>query len=292
MERSGINMFRIIALAVLAAIFAPHALADEIVLRADAPIVEVTVNGKPARMLVDPFLPDLMVFNPDTQARLGVRPVPMLNARAVFDDTSIRARLARPKLVFANGKSSRAFAGLFGERWSERPDVDGAMGPGVLPYDRVRVVLREGAGGTVQTWRLVKREMWAIIQPVAGANAQVGFSLSRAQTVLNRPLARAMDEARLLSLTGEVQQQRFFLGLTTTVQMAHTDARVAGRPMGVTIARTDAPLAGAADVDVITVTASAGEPQRKTVTLGMNALAGCYEFVWERAAGTLSLRCD
>lgn len=283
---------RILLTALVLVLCTGAARADEIVLRADAPIVEVTVNDKRARMLIDPTLPDMMVFNPDTQTRLGVRPVPMVGARAVFDDASIRARLARPRLVFANGKSSRAFTGLFGEKWTERTDVDGAMGPGVLPYDRVRMVLRDGEGGTVQTFRLPKREMWSFPQTLAGEEAFVLFSFMRTETMVNRPLARAMDEARLLHLTGEVQQRRFFLGLTTSVQMAQTDERVAGRPMGVTIARTDAPLAGAEDVDIITVTASTDAPQRKAVTLGRNALEGCYEFIWERAAGTLSLRCD
>lgn len=280
----------LIALCIGAGVAQAHA--DEIVLRADAPIVDVMVNGKPARMLVDPMLPEMMVFNPDTQARLAVRPVPMVNARAVFDDASVRARIARPRLVFANGKSSRAFTGLFGERWSERADVDGAMGPGVLPYDRVRIVLRDGAGGTVQTWRLPQREFWAVTQTIAGEEARVGFSLNHNETMVNRPLARAMDEARLLTLTGDVQRRRFFLGLTTTVQTARTEERAAGRPMGAVLARTDAPLAGNADVDIVTVTASAETPQRRTVTLGLNALEGCYEFVWARAAGTLSLRCD
>ncbi|MDZ4775814.1 MAG: hypothetical protein SGJ23_03410 [Alphaproteobacteria bacterium] len=285
-------MLRHIVLAALAAAFAAGAHADEIVLRVDSPIVEITVNDKPARMLVDPTLPDMMVFNPDAQARLGVRPVPMVNARAVFDDASIRARVARPKLVFANGKSSRAFTGLFGEKWSERGDVDGAMGPGVLPYDRVRIILRDGAGGTTQTFRLPKREFWSFPQTIAGEEANVLFSLSRQETMVNRALARSLDEARLLTLMGDVQQRRFFLGLTTTVQMAHANQLVAGRPMGVTIARTDAPLAGSNDVDVVTVTATAEQPQKRAVTLGRNALSDCYEFVWERAAGTLSLRCD
>lgn len=273
-------------------VFTSGAHADELVLRADAPIVDVTVNDKPARMLVDPMLPELMVFNPDTQTRLAVRPVPMVNARAVFDDASVRARLARPKIVFANGKSSRAFTGLFGAKWSERGDVDGALGPAVLPYDRVRIVLRDGAGGTVRTLPLPDRDMWRVEDTVAGEKTNVFFSLFRPETMVNRPLARAMDEARLLTLTGEVQPRLFFLGLTTTVQMSETETRVLGRPMGVTIARTDAPLVGTQDMDVITVTANAEKPQRRAVTLGRNALAGCYEFIWERAAGTLSLRCD
>lgn len=282
---------RLLALALLACA-SRTALADEIVLRADAPIVDVRINDKPARMLVDPVLPDLMVLNPDTQTRLNVRPVPMVAARAVFDDASIRARIARPRIVFANGKSSRAFTGLFGETWSELAGVDGAIGPGVLPYDRVRLILRDGAGGTVKTWPMPKREVWSFDHPLAGETAMVGFNLLRAETMLNRPAARLMDEARLLTLTGDVQTRPFFLGLRTSVQMARTEQMIAGLPMGAVIARTDAPLAGSQDVDIVTVSADATKPQRRVVTLGREALARCYEIVWTRAAATLSVRCD
>lgn len=283
---------RMIALMALALVATSVAHADEIVLRADAPIVDVTINGKPARMLVDPMLPDMMALNPDTQARLGVRPLPMVGARAVFDDSSIRARIARPRIVFANGGSSRAFAGLFGEKWSDRAGVDGAMGPGVLPYDRVRLILRDGAGGTVRTHRLPKKEIWTFDATLAGETTIVGFSVMRAETMINRPVAQLMDEQRLLTPLGDVQRRPFFFGLSTTIQMSRTDARVAGLPMGAVIARTEAPLVGSADVDVITVTADAASPRRRVVTLGRDALAACYEMVWDRAAGTLSLRCD
>jgi hypothetical protein len=286
------KLLQILTAGVFIATFAHAVHADEIVLRADAPIVDVTINGKPARMLVDPFLPDMMALNPDTRTRLGVRPIPAVGARAAFDDASIRARIARPRLVFANGKSSRAFTGLFGEKWSDVPGVDGAMGPGVLPYDRVRIVLRDGAGGTVRTHRLAKREIWTVDSTLAGDPARVDFSLARAETMINRPLAQLMDEQRLLTPTGDVQRRAFFLGLSTTIQMSRTEARVVGLPMGTIVARTEAPLIGSDDVDVITVTADAAKPRPRSVTLGRDALASCYEFVWVRAAGTLSLRCD
>lgn len=282
---------RILALALLACA-STAALGDEIVLRADAPVVEVRINDKPARLLVDPFLPDLMTFNPEAGARLGVRPLPMMAARAVFDDASVRARIARPRIVFANGRSSRAITGLFGAPWSPMAGVDGATGPGVLPYDRVRYVLRDGAGGTVRSWRLPKREIWSFEAPLGGETVRVDFSTSRAETMLNRPAARLLDEQKQLALTGDVQRREFFLGLATTVQMARSDLMLAGLPLGEVIARTDAPLVGSGDVDVITVTADAARPQTRAVTLGRNALARCYEFIWERAAGTLSLRCD
>jgi hypothetical protein len=268
------------------------ALADEIVLRADAPIVDVTINGKPARMLVDPILPDMMALNPDTRSRLGVRPIPAVGARAVFDDASIRARIARPRMVFANGKDSRAFTGLFGEKWSDMAGVDGAMGPGVLPYDRVRIVLRDGAGGTVRTHRLAKREIWTIETTLEGAPTSVGFNLMRAETMINRPLAQLMDEQRLLTPAGEVQRRPFFLGLSTTIQMSRADGSMLGLPMGQVIARTEAPLVGSDNVDVITVTADAATPRRRVLTLGRDALARCYEMVWTRADATLALRCE
>ncbi len=286
------NILKALLVAACVGAASTTARADEIVLRADSPIVDVTINGKPARMLVDTFLPDMMVLNPDTQTRLGVRPIPMVGGRAVFDDASVRARIARPRIVFANGKSSRAFTGLFGAKWSETAGVDGAMGPGVLPYDRVRIILRDGDGGTSRTHRLADPENWMFESPLAGAPSRVTFRPLMAESMLNRRAARHLDEQRLLTLNGEVRRRDFFLGLSTTVQPATTEVQIAGYAIGPIIARTDAPLAGSEDVDVVRATAATEDDKPRVVTLGRQALSHCYEFVWERAAGTLSLRCD
>lgn len=267
--------------------------ADEIVFPAgEPPVVAVTINGKPARLLVDTFLPDMMVLNPETRGRLGVRPIPAVAARAVFDDANVRARIARPRIVFANGKSSRAFAGLFGARWSAMAGVDGAVGPGVLPYDRVRIILRDGSGGAMRTHRLADPEVRTFESTLAGAPARVTFRPLMTESMLNRRAARHLDEQKLLTLAGEVRHQEFFLGLSTTVQPATTDERIGGYAIGSVIARTDAPLAGSEDVDVVRATADADAESPRAVTLGRNALAACYEMVWDKAAATLSLRCD
>lgn len=266
--------------------------ADEIVLRADAPIVDVMINDKPARLLVDTILPDIMVLNPETTTRLGVRPLPVVSARAVFDDATVRARIARPRMTFANGEASRAFAGLFGGLWSPMAGVDGAIGPGVLPYDRVRIVLRNGEGGAVRTFPLPRPGIWSFTGLLAGEPAFAGFRLSARESMLNRPAAQFLDNQQLLTPRGDTQRQDFFLGLSSTVQRASTAERIAGFAIGDAIARTESPLSGADGVDVIAVIADPATPPRRKVTLGLDALASCYEIVWERAAGTLAVRCD
>lgn len=278
---------------VCALLSAPAARADEIVLRADPhPIVDVTINGKAARLLVDPTLPDVIVFDPGAQAKFGIRRTPFVAARVILDDASIRAHVARPNVTFPNGKSSRAFAGLFGARWVDVPGVDGAVGPGVLPYDDVRIILREGAGGAVQQFALKDPDVWQIAATLGGEPVEVTFGLRREESMLNRSAASLLSEQGVFTATGDVRQTLFFLGLSTTTQPGRVSERVLGRSMGETLARTAAPLSGATgDVDVVVVRPPSDEPPRNTATLGQAALAGCTEVSFSRRTKMLSLRC-
>jgi hypothetical protein len=124
--------------ALLSALFlgaaAVSAAADELTIRADpAPVITATVNGAPARFLLDTTLPDVLIVDPAAARRLGVGPVPMVGVKVVSDDVSIGGRIARPRVVFANGRAARSFAGLFAAPYSTTPGLDGAIGPGVLP---------------------------------------------------------------------------------------------------------------------------------------------------------------
>jgi len=280
--------FGIAALALLAA----QARADEIVLRADPqPIVDVTINGNAARLLVDPGLPDVIVFDPGAEARFGIRRMPFA-AEVGLDDASIRARIARPSVRFANGKSSRAFAGLFGARWMELPGIDGALGPGVLPFDDIRIVLRDGAGGAVRQFALKNPDVWQIPTTLGAEPVSVTFGLRREESMLNRSAASLLSERGLFTPSGDVRPTLFFLGLRTTTHPGLVSERVLGRSMGETLARTAAPLSGATgDVDVIVVRPPSDAPPRYGATLGRAALADCFEISVSRRTKKLSLRC-
>jgi hypothetical protein len=281
--------FGVVALALLSA----PAAADEIVLRADPlPIVDVTINGRAARLLVDPALPDVILFDPGAEARLGIRRAPLVAARVVLDDASIRARVARPSVRFANGKTSRAFAGLFGARWMDAPGIDGALGPGVLPYDQIRIVLRDAPGGEVHRFALRDPDVWQIETTLGGEPVTVTLDMRREQSLLNRSAASVLSENGVFKPTGAVTQTPFFLGLSTTTQPGVVSERVLGRPMGDSLARTAEPLVGATgDVDVLVVRRPGSEPPRHTASLGRAALANCHEIAFNRDARSLSLRC-
>jgi hypothetical protein len=268
--------------------------ADELVLSADRgdPIVEARINGETAKLLIDLRLPDIMVINPSAQARLKLRLIPGVGGRAVLDDAAVKARIARPKTVFANGRSIRALTGLFGAPWAPDLSVDGAIGPGGLPYDRVRIVLREGAGQTTHRFTLADTENWTIDAQLLGEPAQMGFSLRDDVNGLNRAASRFLEQCEALIATGAVQRTDFFLGLSTTTQPVRVNATIGGMRIRTAVARTEAPLAGSDDVGVITVVADPKNPPRRLVTLGRETLSACYDIVWERRAKTLSVRCN
>lgn len=283
-----------IAWACLAALIPAAAAADELTLRAaPLPVVDVQVNERPARFIVDATLPDVIVFSPAAARRLGVGPVPLVRAQVALEDMSITGRVARPRIVFANGRGARALAGLFGAAYTADPAIDGAIGPGVAPYDRVRIVLREGAPGSVaRTFALKNAEYWRARDVLAGESVSVAFDLGREETVLSRPLTQLLADSLLLTVAGAPIQTAYPLGLSTLTQPVTTAQAVGGFAFGPTLARTDAPIAAPDGVDVIRVVARKGDPPRYEVVLGRAALAACTDMVWARAAKRLVVNCD
>lgn len=112
--------------------------------------------------------------------------------------------------------------------------------------------------------------------------ASFGFDLRNPTTGLNRAAAILLDDRHELTPTGDPQATEFYLGLFAMTQPAMTQATFGGFAMDNVRARTDAPLVGPTDVEVIVVTANAGRAPRRHVTLGRRALADCYEISLDR----------
>ena len=257
------------------------------------PIVTAEVNGKPARFQIDTTLPDVAVLNPAAAQRFGVRAIPAVGVQIGLDDAMIKGRIARPRIVFANGAATRSFVGLFGAPYSAAENIDGAIGPGVLPYDRIRFVLRDGAAGEhVHTIALQGADKWDAPNTFAGVDAVLRLNLARRETVMSRPMTRVLSNASLLTPSGALAPTLFPLGLTTAAQPAQTSQTIAGFALGPTLVRTDAPLVAPDGVDMVTVVAHARKKPDYNVTLGRAALAGCSDIVWDRAARRLTLHCD
>lgn len=271
---------------------AAQAHAETLELSADRPVVETRINGRPARLLVDTTLPDVMVLDPDSARRLRVSAVPMVRAQVTSDDFSITGKIARPRIDFANGKASRALTGLFAARYTATADIDGALGPGALPWDSVRVVLRTGpTAARARTFALENPDVWRVRAPLAATSGVLAFNIARRETVLSRPATRLLSTAGLLQPAGPTAPLSYPLGLTTTVQPVTTETAIGAFAFGPTFARTDAPLTPPDGLEV-TVTAKGRETPVYEVTLGRAALADCTDMVWSRRARSLTLHCQ
>jgi hypothetical protein len=256
------------------------------------PIIEVKINGEPVRLLVDPRLPKMMVLNPAARERLGITLVPLWRASFMLDGTTVRGRVARPNVRFpGRGGSPRVDTTVFGTPWAPDLAVDGAIGPTALPYDRIRIVLKEGSGGALRSFKPASKTSWTVSTTLLGEPALLGFDLKNSNSLVNRAAAHFLETQQSLTLLEEPRITEFYLGLSTPTQRGVTDAEIGGFRIGDVIARTDVSLSSD-DGDVIVVTAPSRLPPSRHIKLGRSALATCYEILWDRRKNRLDLRCD
>ena len=271
--------------------------ADEIVLDAanDAPIVHIQVNGQPATMIVDPRLAGLATFSPAATARLHLFRVPMVSAQVVLDgERALRGGIARPEIRFENGERRRVMSGLFGA--APAPGVDGVIGPGALPYDVVRIRLREGpAAANAHVIALANAGDWSWSDHIGDAAVHASIDLGQEQSLAARRLTMSAVRDGLFTPRGETARARFLLGIDLQVQ-AMTPApslSLHGLPLGPLSGHTNETLYPPEQMDgEIVVTAPGPNRRPPFLFLGRGALAGCSDIVEERVARRLTVHCD
>ena len=272
------------------ALSAPAWAQSQIVVRADpAPIVEAEINGRPVRLEVDLRLPDVLVLNPSAAERLGVRRIPFVAARVLLDDASIRGRIARPRIVFGQAGAARAITGVFNVPASER--ADGLIGPGVLPYDVIRVELRAPQANEREiVLAIADADVWDPRQQIGGLEMSVWFDLANDASTFNRTASARLDESGLIVADGAHTETAMLMGLRAQTQPIRTDISVQGLGLSPVAARTRAPLLGALDEDTIVVEGDADAP-RPSLWIGRRALADCSSITVDRRSRLLTLRC-
>lgn len=260
-----------------------------ITLQADpVPIVAAQINGQPVRLEVDLRLADMLVLNPDAAARLGVRRLPFVGARAVLDDSMIRGRVARPRIAFEGG-DARAIAGVFNVPATTR--ADGVIGPGALPYDIVRVALAaESANEREIVFPLADADNWQARATLAGLDVAFQFDIANSVTTFNRSASGRLDEIGAIAAAGAHSETPMLLGLRAQTQPVATALAIEGLPLSPGVARTRAPLLGALDDDTVVVVGEGQAPPPR-VWIGRNALAGCSSISVDRRRREMIVRC-
>lgn len=280
----------IVGLALLAAAFvSPAGAQTSIVLHADpVPIIDAQVNGRPVRLEVDLRLPDILALNPQAAERLGVRTAPFVRAVVQFDDTRMRGRIARPRIVFGT-RASRALAGIFATPASLR--ADGLIGPGALPFDVIRVELGDAQPGEhVIVFRLDDPDIWRTSAEIGGSRMFVTFDLANDVTTFNRTASSHLDQSGAIVANGPHTETAMLLGLRAQTQPVSTALALSGLPLSPAVARSRAPLLGALEEDAIVAEAEA-DPPPPSVWAGRQTLRACASITVDRRARTMTLSC-
>jgi hypothetical protein len=276
----------------------PAAAQTSITLSADpVPIINAEINGRPVRLEVDPRFPRGVALSTAAAERLRVRRVPLLaiNIGIEGSDSTMRGRLARPRITFPGGaeldtESTRAFAGIFPAPVSTR--ADGVIGPDALPYDIVTITLgpeQPGARDIVFPFG-EDDSAWAPQADVGGQRMRIVFGLGDRASVFNRPAARLFDGSGAIMAAGEVAAVPLILGLNTLMQPVETALTVEGLSLSPSYARTNAPLLGVIEEDALVVSAE-DRDWPASLMLGRAALSRCSFIRVDRRARQMTLRC-
>jgi hypothetical protein len=287
----------ILAVLLFLASAAPAAAQSTLTLDATAgpPIVDAQINGRPVRLEVDLRFPRGLAMSQAAAQRLGVRRVPFLAISVGIEGSGaeLRGRLARPRITFPGGaeldtESTRAFAGIFPAPVSLR--ADGVIGPGALPYDVITVTLGPDQPGARDiVFALEDADEWEPQTSLAGEQVTLSFDVASRASVFNRTASRRFDESGAIVSAGEVAPVPLILGLTTLMQPVQTALAVEGLALAPAYARTNAPLMGATEEDVIVVRAES--EHRPSLSIGRGALERCSSIRVERRARRMTLRC-
>lgn len=288
--------WRIAAVAVAACFALPWAAAAQTPsLELDAStlaIVDVQINGRPARLEVDTRLPAVILLNREAAQRLRVRVLPVVRvALDVDDETAVRGRVARPRVVLADGQSIRALTGVFPVPATSASD--GRLGPGALPYETLTLRLgadAPNAADIVLPWP--EDAHWRSQTTVNGRSLGVSFDIHNQATLFNRDAARVLDRSGDIQASGQPAEREVILGLRTIMQPVTAGFSVAGLALAPAYAMTPSQLVGAVEEDALVVRArAADEEARPGVVLGRAALAHCSSITAHRARREIVLRC-
>jgi len=292
----------------------PKAMAPAaITLAADASIA-ASINGQPVSLSLATGAVDRITLNPDTVARLGLKPAGLMGKANV--------RIGRAKVLAGRNTPGKVVLAdvPFNQRifWFEGAGPirnDGSIGPMALPHGRVTVALKPGGDGAEWALPLFGDINSGSYGGLSAGGTRFGLSVD----VVGRmrlPLATAAlgaDIAAALAgkLVGEPWEEEIFLGVARPVRRLVLDkplelgpfrfseiaVRVNDRRDGT--AQLDNGQASVPDENddpsEILVTADTGKKRRvvRVLTLSRTQLEaqGCSALVVDKLAKRLVLKC-
>jgi hypothetical protein len=277
---------------------------NELVVTGDG-VVTATVNGVPGRIRIDPAVRALPLLSPGWAQRAGLRAGPFgfgyLVGPLQVDGVTTVTRIAV-------GRGARALRRRVG--WTARPftdDADGVIGPGGMPQQVIRFVLRDpGPGERTTTLPLVREGgvfaswggMYALVD-VGGVPMRVRFDPNYPRTLATAGAAVRLALAHDGRIAGETESVEIAFGIRRPVRMLRL-----ARPLAIgslslsSLGVRTADFGSAAsirevnpDPDEIVVTGQARRHGADRLTLGADVLNRCSSIVFDKMAWQIRLNC-
>lgn len=281
-------------------------------------IVDVQLNGKPARLRIDPAAPGMPLMADATAQERGFKMSGSLGIGFGF-------RIG-PTTVMSKTQVVRVGYGIKSEKqrvgWTQRPfavAADGSIGPGGLPESIIRFVLRAARPGErTITMRMEKLGFpmtlfgagWIAssgIVNVNGAPMRVRFDPYHPRTLATAGAAVRLSKIYGGALSGPAVPTEIFFGVERPVRDLTLEQPFMLGPLsidrlgartgdfGTTVAIRDASApAVITDPDEILVTAK-GKPRdmrHDTISLGADQLQHCSSIVFDKKAQAIRLTCS
>ncbi len=302
--RRGFSLITVFA-SVAAAAAPALGQAGELVVAGDG-IVPVTVNGVPGRARIDPAVPALPMLTADYAARIRLRAGPFAFGYLVgpqqVDGLSAVARIA----VGAGARPRKRRVGF-----TRRPylaGADGVIGPGGLPQQVIRFVLRPPVPGERTVALPLVNEgglfggwggMYALVD-VGGRPMRIRFNPHQPRTLATAGAGVRIAAARDGRIGGDSEAVEIAFGISRPVRTLRLGTPLQIGPLAIsTLGVRTADFGDASaireeggDPDEIVVTGERDRDRRRDrLSLGADQLGRCSSIVFDRRARQVRLTC-
>jgi hypothetical protein len=261
-------------------------------------VVNATVNGHAARLLLSGDGSSAPVFNPEAAARLGLK-AGWVGVAVKVGPVTVNGRTAVARLSVGDAPFKRRVA------WFERsiaPGLDGMIGPSSLKQPVVTFVIHPAVSGEREfTVPLIDKGYQGLGTVTAEhATMLVQFDVGRATSLATAAAANDIALRHGGAFVGVMQQATMRLGVDRPVRAMELARPFVLGPLRLNrldvrtsdYGSTSAIPDKAADPDEIVVTAK-GKPGRavRTLHIGLDALRHCSRIMFDKPRKQIRLSC-
>lgn len=264
--------------------------------------VAIRAHGAAASVRIDPGAPTMPVFDPGFAVRAGFRPGPFGTAAKV-GTVQVNGRSAVIRLDLGGGEYKRRVT------WFTAPfldGVDGLLGPGGVPAERVRFDLRSASPGerpTVLPLVDFGYSGMGVRVVAAGAPIDVLFTLRRAPSLATAAAGAAIAGDQGGKFDAAPEQMPIVLQVVRPVRHLALDRPLRVGPLvltglmvrtadfGSTAAIPDADAPPPDPDEIVVVGDKKAKKQRRKLEIGADDLAGCSSILFDKRAKTVTLSC-